>query len=159
MAQNGSVVVAAGDGEQLWFGGGTVSLKVTGERSEGRSLIFTDRMPKGKTTPLHVHPSFDETIYVIDGALLVHVDGEEFEATAGALAFIARGSAHAFLVTSEEANVISVSTPGDVAERFFREGGDPVTDGETPALDIAKITSAGERTGGMQVLGPPPFSR
>jgi hypothetical protein len=46
-----------------------------------------------------------------------------------------------------------------VFERFFREGGDTVTDPKAPPppLDIGKVKAAGERTGAMTVLGPPPF--
>ena len=67
---------------------------------------------------------------------------------------------HAFIVTSEEAQTVAFVTPGDVAERFFRTGGDPVTGRESapPRLDIEKVKRAGEETGGMAVLGPPPFA-
>ena len=59
------------------------------------------------------------------------------------IAVATRGSAHAFLVTSEEARVVVFITPGDVAERFFREGGDvPASKDESPPpIDIDKVAA------------------
>ena len=153
------ILTQADEGELMFFGGGLVTFKVTSEQSGGQFALIDDVLPKGKTTPLHLHESFDETICVVAGEILVHVDGSEHPASAGAVAFVPRGTPHAFLVTSDEARVLSFATPGDVFERFFREGGEPATsrDDRPPPLDIQKVKEAGERTGGMKVLGPPPF--
>ena len=147
--------------EQIWFGGGLMTFKVTCQQSGGDFIVIEDVMPKGKTTPLHLHATFDETIYVVEGDLLVHLDGAEHAVSSGSVVTAHRGVPHAFLVTSEEARVVAFITPGDVSEAFFRAGGDPVGDpaDEPPPLDIAKVTKAGEDTGGMKVLGPPPFAR
>lgn len=155
-----AVVVDAAGGEDLWFGGGLVTFKVTSEQSGGAYVLLHDRMPRGKTTPLHLHPSFDETVFVLEGELLVHIDGAEHTAGAGATASIPRGVPHALLVTSEEARILAFVTPGEVFERFFREGGDIPTsrDATPPALDIEKIRAAGEQTGAMKILGAPPFA-
>lgn len=153
------VVVDKDGGEAVWFGGGRVVFKVTAGQADGEYAIIHDRMPRGKTTPLHLHETFDETMYVISGELLVHLDGKEYTAGAGSVASMPRGVPHAFLVTSEESEIIAIATPGDVFERFVREGGEPAQDGgEIPPLDIEKVKTAGERTGAMRVLGPPPFA-
>lgn len=154
------VVAGLQDGEAIWFGGGLVTFLVTAEQSGGEYAVIHDVMPRGKTTPLHYHPSFDETVYVIDGELLVHIDGVEHTAGQGSITSIPRGVPHALLVISEEARIISFVTPGDVFEKFFREGGEAVTDRNAPVppLDIEKVKAAGERTGAMVVLGAPPFA-
>jgi hypothetical protein len=123
--------------------------------------IVEDVAPRGKTTPLHVHDTFDEIFYVIDGELLVHIDGTDHSAPAGGVAAIPRGLPHAFLVVSETARFLGFATPGDVFERFLREGGDVPTapDAPPPPLDIERVRAAGERTGAMRVLGPPPFAK
>jgi quercetin dioxygenase-like cupin family protein len=155
-----AVIVDADRGEDIWFGGGLVTFKVTSEQSGGAYVLLHDRMPRGKTTPLHLHPSFDETVYVLAGELLVHIDGAEHSVGTGATASIPRGVPHALLVTSDEAQILAFVTPGDVFEQFFREGGDVPTsrDAAPPPFDIEKVRDAGERTGAMQVLGPPPFA-
>jgi quercetin dioxygenase-like cupin family protein len=157
------VVAGKDDGEALWFGGGLFVFKVTSEQSGGAFLLIEDTMGKGKTTPLHVHPSHDETFYLVEGDVRLHIDGVESDAGAGAIASIPRGIPHAFLVTSEFARVIVMVTPGDASfEAFYREGGEPAKTRTMPTsteLDIPKLVEAGKRTGSMEVLGPPPFAK
>ena len=154
------VVLDRDGGEYLWFGGGLVTIKVTTEQSGGAFFMLEDTANRGKTTPLHLHPDDDETFYVLDGELLVHIDGAEHVAGPGAVAFAPRGVPHAFLVTSDQARFIVISTPGVGVERFIRDAGDPAPErvAPPPEIDIARIKAAGERTGAMKVLGPPPFA-
>jgi quercetin dioxygenase-like cupin family protein len=154
------VISKTAEGELIWFGGGAVRFKVTSADTDGAFVIIEDRAPRGKTTPLHAHPSNEETFYVVEGEMLFHLDGEEAGCGAGSIVSVPRGVPHAFLVTSEHALWIGVMTPGDVAEAFIRAAGDTPTspDAEPPPLDIPRIIEAGERTGGMIALGPPPFS-
>src|ERR1041385_2894666 len=100
------VVTGSGQGEQIWFGGGCMTVKVSSADTDGAVAMIVDVAARGKTTPLHLHESFDETFYVLEGELLVHIDGEEHPAPAGSVAFVPRGLAHAFLVTSEQARFI-----------------------------------------------------
>lgn len=151
-------------GEFIWFGAGLFTFKVTSEQSGGAFLLSEDTMSRGKTTPLHVHPVHDETIYLLDGELIVHMDGVEYIARAGSVAAIPRGTPHAFLVTSASARVIAFITPGDRnAEAFFREGGETAPSRTPPPpgtpLNIERLLEAGKRTGFMDLLGPPPFKR
>lgn len=157
-----SVVVDQNVGEFIWFGAGLLTFKVTSEQSGGAFLLLEDATPQGKTTPLHVHVDHDEVVYVVDGELLLHVNGTERRAGAGSVVSLPRGNPHAFLVTSESARLIVLVTPGDArAEAFFREGGTPAPARATPPagtrLDIERLLAAGTRTGFMRVLGPPPF--
>lgn len=160
MSTAAPVVVGPEGTDAVWFGGGLVTFLVTAAQSGGDYVVIHDVMPRGKATPLHYHPSFDETVYVISGEVLVHIDGVEHLATAGSVASITRGVPHALLVTSEEARIVGFVTPGDVFERFFREGGEIVTDRNAapPPLDIEKVKAAGDTTGAMVVLGAPPFA-
>jgi mannose-6-phosphate isomerase-like protein (cupin superfamily) len=154
------VIAGPDEGERLFFGGGLLHLKVTSEQSDGAYLLLEDDAPRGKTTPLHLHEHCDETFYVIDGELLIHIDGTERTAGPGAIAAIPRGTPHAFMVTSESARWLAFITPGEIAERFMRDGGVTPSspDEPVPPLDIARVRTAGERTGGMTFLGPPPFA-
>src|SRR5919198_5022387 len=72
-----SIVRADGEGEHLRFwGGGILTMKATAEETDGAFMLFEDHMSQGKTTPLHVHANEDEALYVLEGEILVHVDGE-----------------------------------------------------------------------------------
>lgn len=153
------VIAQEKNGENLWFGGGLVTFKVTSEQSGGVLCIFKHAASRGKTTPLHLHPGYDETIYLLEGELLFHIDGVEHLAGPGAVVWIPRGTPHAFLVTSKVARSLCVVTPGEVHEAFFRQAGDPAVGRSLPPaeIDIPRLIAAGEATGAMKVLGPPPF--
>ena len=157
MSEN--VISTGGEGELIWFGGGAVRFKITSDATGGAFALLEDSAPRGKTTPLHSHP-FQETFYVLEGEMLFHVDGVETMCGPGSLISAAPGVPHAFLVVSEHAKFLGMFSPSDVAEAFIREGGEIATspDAEPPPLDIPRVVAAGEKTGGMVMLGPPPFA-
>ncbi len=108
-----SIVRAEGEGEKLWFyGGGIHTWLATSSETGGAFLLFDDVMTRGKTTPLHSHPEVDETLYVLEGEILLHVDGREQRLGRGSMAMVPRGVPHAFLVTSESARLLTLETPG-----------------------------------------------
>lgn len=155
-----SIVRADSEGEHLRFwGGGVLTIKASAEETAGAFFLFEDFMPQGKTTPLHTHANEDETLYVLEGEILVHIDGTDHPVGPRGLAFAPRGVPHAFLVTSQSARVLCLQTPGS-AEAFYRGASEPtgaVTDPGGP-VDFARVREAAERSGGMQLLGPPPFA-
>jgi len=78
-----------GEGEQRWFcGGGLHTWKATEEETGGAFLIFEDSLDAGKVTPLHRHPDADETFYMLEGEIVLHVDGEERQLRDGDIAVI-----------------------------------------------------------------------
>lgn len=154
-----SIVRAEGEGERLRFwGGGVLTIKASAEETGGAFLLFEDHMPQGKTTPLHIHANEDETLYVLEGEILVHIDGRNHPVGPRGVAIAPRGVPHAFLVTSPAARVLTLQTPGS-AEAFYRAASEPAGAGSDAAgpVDFARVREAAERVGGMQVLGPPPF--
>lgn len=116
-----------GEGERLWFyGGGVHTWKASSDETDGAFILFEDQMTQGKTTPLHAHADEDETLYVLDGELLVHIDGNEYPVGPRGVAIAPRGVPHAFLVTSPTARVLTLQTPGS-AEGFYRGASEPAT--------------------------------
>ena len=154
-----SFVRAEGEGERLsFYGGGLITMKATGAETGGALLLFEDKMVRGKMTPLHIHQNEDETLYVLEGEILVHIDGTEHCVGPHGLAFVPRGVPHAFFVTSETARVLTLENPAS-AEAFYRAASRPATADSDPAgpVDFGKVREAAERIGGMKVVGPPPF--
>ncbi len=109
-----SLVRAAQDGERRWFfGGGLHIWKATVGETGGAFLLFEDRMDHGKVTPLHIHPDSDETMIVLEGEILMHLDGEQHTIQAGGIASAPRGIPHAFKVTGAGgARLLCLHTPG-----------------------------------------------
>lgn len=154
-----SIVRGSGEGEHLRFwGGGVLTMKATADETDGAFLLFEDRMSQGKTTPLHIHAGEDETLYVLEGEILVHIDGEEYPVGPRGVAVAPRGVPHAFLVTSPTACVLTFQTPGS-AEAFYRGACEPATTDTdlSGPVDFDRVRESAERSGGMRVLGPPPF--
>jgi quercetin dioxygenase-like cupin family protein len=154
------IIRGDGEGERRWFaGGGVHTMKATAEETNGAFMLFEDRMPKGKTTPLHIHPHEDETFIVLEGEILVQVEGREHRVGSGGVAVVPRGVRHAFMVTSEMARILALQTPGS-GEAFYRDASEPSTaetDAERPP-DWDRLRAAAERNPScIQILGPPPF--
>jgi quercetin dioxygenase-like cupin family protein len=155
------VVRAEADGERRWFfGGGVHTWKVRAEETNGAFFLFEDRMEQGKMTPLHTHPDSDETMYVLDGEILMHLDGQEHRIAAGGVAVAPRGLPHAFMVVSSAARLLCLHTPG-CCESFYWGASEPLA-GDGPAsgtVDFDRIRASAEQNGGIVLLGPPPFAQ
>src|SRR5215204_2033552 len=122
------IVRGDGEGERRWFaGGGVWTMKATAEETDGAFMLIEDGMQKGKTTPLHLHPHEDETFIVLEGEILVHVDGSEHRVGPRGVTVVPRGTKHAFLVTSDMARILVLQTPG-TGEPFYRDASLPSTE-------------------------------
>ena len=44
------------------------TFKASAEETNGAFTLIEDRVVRGKTTPMHLHPNLDETIYVLEGS-------------------------------------------------------------------------------------------
>jgi quercetin dioxygenase-like cupin family protein len=155
------VIRQAGEGERLWFaGGGVFTMKVSSADSGGAFFALEDRVVRGKTTPLHMHPAEDEFIYVLEGEIIAHLAGQEHRVGQGGIVVFPRGVPHSFLVTSETALLLGVQTPG-TGERFYREASEPSTSAADAdrAPDLARLRAVAERSQTTKLLGPSPFAR
>jgi quercetin dioxygenase-like cupin family protein len=153
------IIRADGEGERLWFyGGGVFTIKATAAETGGSLFIFEDTMAEGKVTPLHIHPDEEEVVYVTEGELLIHVDGQNHRLAAGGLCVAPRGVPHAFLVISKGARALFTLSPGK-AESFYRGASEPATAAtdSSGAVDFGRVRMSAETNGGMQIIGPPPF--
>jgi quercetin dioxygenase-like cupin family protein len=155
------VVRAEGEGEKLWFyGGGVWTWLATSSETGGAFLLIDVVMTQGKATPLHSHPEVDETLYLLEGEMLIHVGGREQTVGKGGMVMFPRGVPHAFLVTSETARALTIETPGS-SEAFYRGASAPLTpelEASAP-VDFDRVRASAARNGGIEILGPPPFGR
>ena len=157
MATLETTVRAYGAGERRWFcGGGVHTWLATEVETGGAYLLFEDALDAGKVTPLHQHPEADETFYMLEGEVRLHVAGDEQTLATGGIAIIPRGVPHAFLVTTPMARMLCLQTPGG-GEAFYRHASEPAGAGEPPAPDFGRVRAAAAATGAIEILGPPPF--
>ena len=155
------VIRQDGEGEQLWFaGGGLFTIKASAAETGAAFVLWEDREVHGKPTPLHLHPNEDETLYVLEGEILVHINGEERLVSEGGVFVAPRGVPHAFLVTSETARLLTLQTPG-TGEAFYRELCEPASPDAVPGsrpADFARLREVAQRSDSIEILGPPPFA-
>jgi len=150
--------VKAFEGEAIWFNGALQNIKVPGEWSGDAFSLVEVTSTEGRATGLHTDPSH-ETFYILDGALLFHVDGEERRVEAGETVGIHRGVPHAFLILSETARFLVINTPG-TQDRFFRDGGEPALNRDFASAPPPNLerTMAAAQEHVVKFLGPPPFA-
>jgi quercetin dioxygenase-like cupin family protein len=157
----GPFIRADSDGEKRWFyGGGVHTWKATAQDTGGAFLLFEMRLDRGKLTPLHTHPESDETMYVLEGEILMHMDGQEHHVGLGGLAVAPRGVPHAFLVLSETARLLCLHTPG-CGQAFYWGASERIVDGgpESGPVDFVRVQASAQQNGGIEIIGPPPFAQ
>lgn len=157
-----AIIRADGEGDAVWFNSDLFTFKATSDETGEAFTLFEESSQRGKMTPLHMHPAADETFCVLEGEILVHVDGVMHTVGPGGVASVPRGMPHAIMVTSERARALTIVTPGCKAlELFFRDVGEPAVPNVLPPsapLPIEQIRAAALRHGSVVILGPPPFA-
>jgi mannose-6-phosphate isomerase-like protein (cupin superfamily) len=146
---------------------GRYTFKTTGEQTQGSLIQVLIRDSEGAATPLHIHHDADETFYVLEGEVTIVVGDERIEAKTGDFVLGPRGVPHAFLITSERAELLVTFGPagregssGSGFEGFIREVAIPVDGGNAPqptmpdAEEFARLMSLY----GIELVGPPPVA-
>ena len=110
-------------------------------------------------TPLHLHPDEDEGFYVLEGEVVVHLAGEEHRVGEGGIFIATHGTAHAFMVTSDTARLLTWQVPGTGEASFYREASDPAgaDAGESHPPDWERLREVAARSDSIELLGPAPF--
>jgi hypothetical protein len=120
-------------------------------------LVFEDHLEHGKVTPMHLHADVDEAFVIIEGEILLNVEGTEHVVGAGGFTFAPRGCAHAFVVTSESARLLCIQTPGS-GQAFYRGASKPATADPSGPVDFDRLREVAAATGATTIVGPPTFA-
>ncbi|MFC7487120.1 cupin domain-containing protein [Knoellia sp. CPCC 206453] len=145
--------------ERRWFAGGGVHTWLAKAQDTGGTFLLCEMtMDQGKATPLHTHPA-DETLIVLEGELVLHLDGAEQSVRAGGVAIAPAGVPHAFLVTTGPARMLCLHTPG-TCEAFYLGASEPIDAMTTTGVvDFDRVAMSARANGGIELLGPPPFTQ
>ena len=128
-----------------------------GRDSDGAFLMFEDRMEQGKVTPLHIHPDTDETLVVLEGEILVHLDGTEQRVSEGGISSRPRPPPRLHGHVAVRATAVLADTRQHRVALLGRR--DPIADDvDAGEVDFDRIAASGQRNGGIVQLGPPPFA-
>jgi quercetin dioxygenase-like cupin family protein len=150
--------LGAGEGlADVWWKTGRMTVKTGAAQTAGNFAQVETDDPHGTATPMHVHHNEDEAFYVLDGEVTVLIGGGRIDLQAGDYAYAPRGIAHAYIVRSQRARMLTTISPAGLDELFV-EYGLPVTGTEPPAEEVLPIPEMVRVFGarGCQIVGPPP---
>jgi quercetin dioxygenase-like cupin family protein len=103
-------------------GGDSISCKLSGADTAGRTAIFEGVVSPGAGPVLHVHRTQNEWWYVLDGTFLFQVGNDRFHAAPGASVFDPRGVPHTWrCVTNVPGKMLLAFDRADQIEEFFEE--------------------------------------
>ena len=108
------IIRAAGEGDkQSFLGGGLHTWKLMAEDTDGAFFLFEDAHGAGQDHPAASPSRGRRDVYVLEGEIIVNVDGNETRVGAGGMSFVPKGVPHAFLVVSDRARLLTLQSPGD----------------------------------------------
>jgi quercetin dioxygenase-like cupin family protein len=116
--------------EQQWMEtalGERLSIRVRSKDVGGAYTIIEAIFPSHAAPPLHIHVHEDEIFQITKGRLHFICNGEEFDAGAGDIVVVPKGSPHTWKNNSDEsAHVTGLLTPGGADEMFEATIGAPL---------------------------------
>lgn len=141
------------DAETLVFPGAiTLKILLSGDDTSGTLAVFEDIVEPGVGPGRHIHHEQDETFFFLEGRFDVEVGGVLHHMEAGDVAFVPRGTIHAFKnVGDTQGRVRYVFSPALRIEEMFRAFHAALEAGSLDADAMASIALAH----GEEFVGPP----
>ncbi len=139
----------------VWFAGTRVIVRVRASQSDGRLGAWESQEPFHTALPLHVHTREDEQVTLLEGTLSFFVGDLVYHLVAGDTLALPRGVAHAHVITSQKARVLTIAIPGGFEQLFLDLGVPALPDTTPPPLDRGTLEQAVAQLG-VQIVGPPP---
>jgi quercetin dioxygenase-like cupin family protein len=120
--------VPAGTGRSYKSPVDQVTFLLTGEQTGGAFFMLEAIVPSGCGNPPHIHDREEETFYVQQGTLTVHVGDKTLNASAGDVVKLPRGLVHHFQNNGNvDVKALVVIEPAGF-EKFFEEAFYPAAD-------------------------------
>ena len=130
----------------------TLKVLLQGAQTGGTQAIFEDIVEPGVGPGRHIHHHQDETFFFLEGSFDVEVAGKLYHMKAGDVAFIPRGTVHAFKhVGATPGRLRYVFSPALSIEEMFRTFYAALQDGSLTEKGMAEIALQH----GQEFVGPP----
>lgn len=139
--------------ETLDFPGAiTLRILLTGDQTGGTMEMFEDIVQPGIGPGRHIHHHQDETFFFLEGTFDVEIDGKPHHMTPGDVAFVPRGTVHAFKnVGDTPGRLRYIFSPALQAEAMFRAFHAALTADALTPDEMARIAKAHCQ----EFVGPP----
>lgn len=145
---SGAVVLRPGEGRSIDLGNFKMSVRATGDMTNGSFSLLEADEPPNFGPPLHIHHDADEAFYVLSGEYVIFVDGREFTCPAGSFIYIPTGVQHGFRVGRMPSRKLNLYTPAAMVGYFD----DLALALKAGATD--EVVSEIARRYSMEVIGP-----
>jgi len=127
------------------------TVRVRAEASGGAASVLEHTLQPGCVAmPVHRHRGATEVLHVLDGALVLWLDGVELDAPAGTSVVIPAGAAHTFWVSADApsaARALAVFAPGGMERYFEAVAAHVPPPGAGRGPDMAGVLDASDRHG------------
>lgn len=133
---------------------GAITLKIllSGEQTNGTLAVFEDVVQPGIGPGRHIHHGQDETFFFLNGTFDVEVGGVLHHMEPGDVAFIPRGTVHAFKNVGDAVGRLRyVFSPALQMEAMFRAFHQAQKDATLSQEEMARIA----RDHDQEFVGPP----
>jgi mannose-6-phosphate isomerase-like protein (cupin superfamily) len=136
-----------------------VIVHVSGAETGGRFCLLEFVQPPGEWTPLHVHTRSDQTHYVLEGEVALHLPGQSVVVGPGECSYGPTNVPHTENVISDQpARVLVLNSPAGFDE-FVAAAGQPATEltlptPDQPPPDIERLAAIAAQHD-IEILGPP----
>ena len=121
---------------------GEITLRVllSGSQTNGTHAVFEDVVQPGVGPGRHIHHHQDETFLFLEGTFHVEIGGVRHEVSPGDVAFVPRGTVHAFRNVGDTVGVLRyVFSPALTVEEMFRAFHAAQDGGELSLDEMAKL--------------------
>jgi quercetin dioxygenase-like cupin family protein len=150
-----TVVRHRNEGEAISMLGGAYEVKAAGSETNDRITVMEMIIPEGAGPPPHTHPG-GEAVYVLEGTLRYHIDGETVEGGPGSFFYVAAGAVENFEPVTQ-VRLLVIYAPGGIDD-FFREAGEPGQAGVLPPPpdgppDVERLAAIASKYG-MDIQAP-----
>jgi quercetin dioxygenase-like cupin family protein len=148
--------VHAGTGKAYWGPGNHMRFLVTGKETGDDFFMSEISVAPGGGPPPHIHHREDESFYLIEGTLTIHVGEDTITASCGDFVYLPRGIVHSFKNPGEViARALVLVTPANL-ENFFAEVFDPAVDSfaTPPSKELITRSLAAAPRYGLELLPP-----
>ena len=142
-----------------WLLSDLVTIRASGEETEGRFSLVEFLMPPDDMTPLHLHRHESQTVLVLEGEVTIWLPGVLRVLGHGECVHLPAGVPHTERVTSTEgARVLDIGLPAGF-EKFIAAAGEPAVERTLPPPD--RLPPDFERLAALaaehdiELLGPP----
>jgi quercetin dioxygenase-like cupin family protein len=132
-------VVRLGQGRTVDLGVAQMRVLASGEATNGGAFTFAEFSGTGEgawTVP-HLHRSFEESFFILDGLFTFTVGDEAIAASPGMYLLVPRGTSHTISAAAGGGRFLTLMVPGGLEKMFFELGQLPPNAIRDPAVRAA----------------------